>query len=198
MNTGQLYIIRGPMMAGKTTELLKRAVQFSYAGKRCIVINSIKDTRDEFISTHNPLYNKSIFEKNTVDFAKVEYVCDAEYAKYDVVCIDEAQFFLDLKTTVMKMVESEKKIVIVSGLDSDFRRQKFGQILDLVPVADETVTLHSYCCGCSAKGKVSKAMFSSMKKKVDVKGSEVIGGSETYEPLCRECYVMMNINPKYH
>jgi thymidine kinase len=41
-----------------------------------------------------------------------------------------------------------KKRVYICGLDSDFERKKFGQILDLIPVCDKIVKLTSLCSKC--------------------------------------------------
>ena len=49
---------------------------------------------------------------------------------YDVLLINEGQFFDDIMDVVPKLVEKYKKKVYICGLDGDFRRKKFGYLLD--------------------------------------------------------------------
>ena len=44
-----------------------------------------------------------------------------------VFAIDEAQFFGDLLEFCVRAADTEGKLVLVAGLDGDFRRQRFGQ-----------------------------------------------------------------------
>jgi len=45
-----------------------------------------------------------------------------------VIAIDEAQFFPDLREFCTKAANEDHKQVIVVGLNGDFRREKFGQV----------------------------------------------------------------------
>jgi thymidine kinase len=60
-----------------------------------------------------------------------------------VVCIDEAQFIEDLVEFCLQAAEEEGKRVVVAGLDGDFRRRRFGRVLELVPLADSVTKLHA-------------------------------------------------------
>jgi thymidine kinase len=53
---------------------------------------------------------------------------------YDVVGIDEGQFYPDLVEMVDQFLRLGK-VVVVSALDGDFRRKPFGRILELIPMA---------------------------------------------------------------
>lgn len=55
-------------------------------------------------------------------------------ADYDVIGIDEGQFYPDLIEMVDEFL-SKGKVVVVSALDGDFRRKPFGRVLELVPMA---------------------------------------------------------------
>lgn len=65
-----------------------------------------------------------------------------------VLAIDEAQFFPDLSEFCLNAVDHEGKHVIVAGLSGDSNRQKFGQLLDLMPLADDVMKLTSKCAFC--------------------------------------------------
>ena len=180
-----LELIIGPMFSGKTTELLRRLTTYNSIGKKCIYINSELDTReDDNFSTHNPL----IKEVN-IDSLKVKKIDDTllqNVNKYDVIGIDESQLFNGLlEGCVLKMIDVMEKIVIVSGLNGDYKRQKFGKILDLIPHCDSIIKLYPYCKSCGDNGVITKALFS---KKISGDDSIIDVGYNNYIPVCRKCY----------
>lgn len=146
----QLDLIGGPMFSGKTTELLRRLFNEAEIGMNVLYINHSDDTRsDNHFSTHNPLYKKKLAEKSNISFISAEKLSNVNVDEYDIIGIDEAQFFTDLYNVVKNMVECQDKHVIAAGLNGDFRRQKFGQLLDLEPLADSYTKLQSLCKLCA-------------------------------------------------
>ena len=67
--------------------------------------------------------------------------------KFDVIGIDEGQFYPDLITGVEKYVRKDK-ILIISALDGTFERKPFGQIPNLIPLCDDIVKLNAICMIC--------------------------------------------------
>ena len=181
-----LDLIIGPMFSGKTTELLRRLYTLSSINKKCIYINSqLDDREDANFSSHNP----SITTIN-VDSMKVNKFDDKllnTISNYDVIGIDESQLFNDdIVKFVLHIVDTLNKKVIMCGLNSDFKREKFGYILDLVPHCDTIIKLYPYCTRCSKKGLIIKALFS---KRISGGDDCVIDvGYDNYVPLCRTCY----------
>jgi thymidine kinase len=80
------------------------------------------------------------------------------------------------------MVENHHKSVYICGLDGDFKRQKFGQILDLIPYCNRVEKLNSLCAICK-NGK--PGIFS---HRITQEKDQVVIGSDNYQPLCRTCY----------
>lgn len=80
-------------------------------------------------------------------------------------------------------MERDAKLVIISGLDGDFQRKSFGQILDLIPLADRVDKLSALCSKCRDG---TPAIFS----KRYAKGTEqiAVGGLDSYLPVCRKHY----------
>ena len=78
------------------------------------------------------------------------------------------------------MLEKEKKIYIC-GLDGDFRRNKFGHVLDLIPLCDKVVKLTSLCGICK---NGTPGIFS---KRITTETEQTIVGSDNYVPVCRKC-----------
>jgi thymidine kinase len=151
---------------------------------KVLYINTELDTRsDNAFSTHNHTIGKIPF-----DAIKTDRLNNLEIKNYDVVAVDEAQFFPDLKDTVLAWVEKDKKIVIVAGLNGDFRRNQFGQILDLIPYSDNVIKLASFCMSCKQeKNTVKQAHFT--KRIIQGNQEILIGGKDAYIPVCRECFL---------
>ena len=89
-----------------------------------------------------------------------------------VILVDEAQFFDDIKE-VINIVETNKKTVYVFGLDGDFKRNKFGCILDLIPYCDNIHKLKSICYKCKDKGIFSLRISNS-------ENQVLVGSSDDY------------------
>ena len=191
LKNSSLDIIFGPMFSGKTTELLRRLNICASAGLKVLYINSILDTRcgDKCFSSHNDSTqaSKLIEFKMTKNLKQIEN----EVNSYDVVGIDEAQFFTDLKDFVLEMVESKMKKVIVAGLNGDFERKPFGQINDLITFSDDVLKLHPFCFNCLKTTHlphcVERALFS--KRLSKEKETILIGSENFYIPVCRKCYL---------
>lgn len=89
---------------------------------------------------------------------------------------------------VPKFVEEYNMRVFVCGLDGDFRRRKIGNIMNLIPYADNITKLTSLCRGCN--GECGKpALFT---HRVSKETEQVVIGSDNYIPLCRNCYNSSN------
>lgn len=179
-----LHLIIGPMFSGKTTELIRQLYTYKSIYKKCLYVNSILDSReDKDFSTHNSVINNELHIKSL----KVRYLNDNFLKvanKYDIIGIDESQLFgEELVSSVNLLVDNNKK-VIISGLNSDFRKQKFGHILDLVPNCDTIIKLFPYCVCCAKSGKEVKALFS---KRISGGDKVVDIGYNNYIPVCRKC-----------
>lgn len=71
-----------------------------------------------------------------------------EALKYDVVGIDEGQFFEDI-VEVAEELANNGVVVIVAALDSTFQRKPFGNIINLVPLAEKVYKLTAVCVYCT-------------------------------------------------
>ena len=191
-NGGQLDLVLGTMFSGKTTYILSQIAKMAELNYSILYINIEFDTRSEIIfSTHNPFFNthkdfvKKEFIKNNVEMVKTKNLSDIVIDNKDVIIIDESHFFDDLVEFVNKCLDLNKYI-IVSGLIADFKGNKFGKTLDLIPICSNIKRLHAYCAECAKEKKCSIAIYS--KRIVKCKKSIDIGGSEKYIPVCRLHY----------
>lgn len=186
-NYATLDLIMGPMYSGKSTELIRRLSIFSEMGLRVLYINSKIDTRsDDSFSTHSPV----IQSLGKIVSHKVENLSEFsnDYGNYDVVGIDEGQFFKDLQGFVLKMVENYNIKVIVAGLNVDSDRKAFGDMISLVQYCDDITKLNPCCLQCSLKNKqLIPALFT--KKITENTDRIIVGGKNEYIPVCRKCYL---------
>ncbi|XP_067860104.1 thymidine kinase, cytosolic isoform X2 [Heptranchias perlo] len=172
---GQIQIIFGPMFSGKSTELMRRVRRFRIAQYRCLVVKYAKDTRysNEDLATHDK------FTMQAVPATKLSEV-NQEALKCAVIGIDEGQFFPDCVEFSEEMA-NKGKTVIVAALDGTFQRKAFGNILNLVPLAENVVKLSAVCMECFREASYTKRLGT--EKEV-----EVIGGTDMYRAACRLCF----------
>ncbi|XP_026214681.1 thymidine kinase, cytosolic [Anabas testudineus] len=172
---GQIQVIFGPMFSGKSTELMRRVRRFQIAQYHCLVIKYAKDTRysDKGMATH---------DKNTMAAIPANCLVDVKSLALQacVIGIDEGQFFPDVVEFCEEMANLGK-VIIVAALDATFQRKPFGNILNLVPLAESVVKLHAVCMQCYKEAAYTKRIGA--EKEV-----EVIGGADKYQAVCRKCY----------
>ena len=176
---GSLQLFVGPMYAGKTSKLIETYEECIDSENRVIVLTHSDEIRYSIdkLSTHD---QKKIecFKYDTI----LSFINDKADAikECKVILIDEGQFFKDL-LEILPLINQLHKHVYVFGLDGDFKRNKFGQILDLIPHCDRIEKLHAKCNVCS-----NQAIFSHRTN--DSSEQVLIGNESVYQPLCRDCY----------
>lgn len=140
-----------------------------------MVLKYHKDDRYEAnkASTHDRLVHEAIACALLIPMQE-------RMAEFDVIGVDEGQFFPDIVEFCEAMANAGK-IVIVAGLDGTFQRKPFGRILELIPLAEDVVKLNAVCMICQGDAAFSKRRGSEMEV-------ELIGGSEKYMAVCRSCY----------
>ena len=188
-----LEVITGPMFANKTSELLRRLTNSARVMK-VLFINHSSDTRNENgeFSTHNPLLPSKLPQCVDIDCLHVDKLTGIDVSKYDLIGIDEAQWFNDLLDEVNRWVDVLGKKVVVSGLDTDFRRKPFGQVGALSLHTQDVTKLSSYCDECVNRCVTppQKTMFN--HRITSETETTVVGGSETYVAVCRDCWNSLN------
>jgi len=179
---GYLKVILGSMFAGKTTELIKEYRRFEACGFQCLFINHNIDKRygsgENETTTHDKIMINSInVGDNLFDFFKKK----GSLRRYDVILINEGQFFKDLYKFVDYIVNSLHKKVYVCGLDGDFKRKKIGSILDIIPLCDDVIKLKAICSNCKNNDGIFTYRLTDEKK-------QIVVGAKNYSVLCRKCY----------
>ena len=193
--SGYLEIILGPMYSGKTSRLVEIYNQCKFCNISVAVINHSIDNRydDNLLSTHDKVKIPCIKTDKLMDLwvdsinmeedvQSIPRVKDKfKIGMSNVILINEGQFFPDLVEFVKLLLTNDKK-VYVCGLDGDFERKKFGQILDLIPLSDNVYKLSSLCSLCKNGNKGIFSMRLTNEKE------QTVVGSDNYIPVCRDCY----------
>ena len=74
-------------------------------------------------------------------------------------------------------------------MSGDYKREKFGQVLDLIPIADNIKHLKAICTNCEYD---REAPFTLRKNKNT--NQVLVGGLNEYNAVCRECWLSNNDN----
>lgn len=171
-----IHLILGPMFSGKTSQLILKMSKDMYNTSNIILIKYKKDIRYQGIASHQGFtYNGNIVESGD---SLMQLTLDTTP---DVIGIDEGQFFSDISIFCRFMLSRGTKKIYVSALDGSYEQKMFQCITELIPICD-TITKLSACCRvCGSE----HALFT--KRRTNSNQLIVIGGSETYEPRCRDC-----------
>ena len=173
---GSIEVITGCMFSGKTEELIRRLKRAIFAHQKVGIFKSAYDKRysDVNVVSH---------DANAIDSIPVnEPKAIVQLAiNYDVIGIDEAQFFDDSLVKVCTLLADQGKRIIVAGLDLDYMGNPFGPMPALIASAEFVTKIHAICLRC---GNLAHHSFRIIRNESQV----LVGSEETYEPLCRNCF----------
>jgi len=180
---GKLELYIGPMFASKSTELIRIANRYKSIGKKILAINHIYNNRysSHNITTHdkNVLNNCYVLE-NLIDIFDIK-----EYNDADIIIIEELQFYNDAYFVICNILDNSNKIIICAGLDGDYKRNPFGDVVKLIPHAEKVKKLSALCKYCG-----DKASFTKLKEREDnMRNSILVGAEQEYESVCRKHYL---------
>ena len=172
---GWIEVICGSMFSGKTEELIRRLKRVKIANLKVEIFKPAIDVRyDEVkIVSHdtNSIHSTPVENAHSILLMAQDV---------DVVGIDEAQFFDEEIAYVCEQLALKGIRVIVAGLDMDYTGKPFGQMPNLLAVADYITKLHAICVKC---GNIANISY----RKSSQTGQLLLGEKDIYEPRCREC-----------
>lgn len=171
-----ITIIAGCMFSGKSEELLRLLRRASIARQSTIVVKPAIDTRTNTLVCSR--------DGHCVEAIVVEHSRDiiAAADKFDVVGIDEAQFFDAEIVPVVRELYRRGKRVVVAGLDTDYRGEYFGYMHHLIAIPEaQVMKLRAVCMECS--GEATRT-----HRKISSRAQVEIGDTDKYVALCFQCY----------
>ncbi len=177
-----IHLITGCMFSGKTSALINIAKMQKLLEKKVLIINYEGDTRyssSNVITTHD---NVSFDCTSCCKDLLFMISSTNNYKEANIICINEGQFFDNLVEFCVKACEDFKD-VYVCGLDGDYLKRPFGEILNLIPHCESVCKLQAMCMSCK---NGTPASFT--KKLTNSDQLVEIGDTEIYMPVCRNCY----------
>ena len=164
------------MFSGKTEELIRRLKRAKFAKQQVEIFKPSIDTRysDVDVVSHdqNTIPSTPIAPSGSILLLAGEN---------EVIGIDEAQFLDNGLVDVCNQLANRGIRVIIAGLDMDFKGKPFGPMPALCAIADDVTKVHAICVKCGSQAYVSHRLVASDKR-------VLLGETQEYEPLCRECY----------
>lgn len=176
VRSGWIEIVCGSMFSGKTEELIRRLNRARIAKQKVEIFKPAVDTRydEENVVSHD---SNSVASTPVQNATQILFYAE----DFEVVGIDEAQFFGDELVDVCNELASKGKRVIVAGLDMDYLGKPFGPIPQLMATAEYVTKVHAICMRCGNLANYSHRIVKNDKL-------VVLGETDAYEPLCRSCF----------
>lgn len=174
---GSIEVICGSMFSGKTEELIRRMKRAQYAKQKVEIFKPEIDTRYDDINVVSHEGNSILSTPVPASSHILLLASDV-----DVVGIDEAQFFDAGLVDVCNQLADRGIRVIVAGLDMDYLGKPFGPIPSLLATAEHVTKVHAICMRCGNVANHSHRIS-------DDSALVVLGETNNYEPLCRDCFV---------
>jgi thymidine kinase len=173
---GWIEVIVGSMFSGKTEELIRRLKRAQFAKQKVEIFKPTVDVRyDEFkVVSHQGIEIMSTPVPTSENILLLA-------TDVDVVGIDEAQFFDNELPYVCNQLADRGVRVIVAGLDLDYTGKPFGPIPNLLATAEYVTKVHAICMQCGSLAYVSH-------RKTSENSLVLLGETDSYEPLCRNCF----------
>lgn len=177
---GWVEVICGSMFSGKSEELIRRVRRVEFAKQQIVVFKPQIDNRysDEAVVSHNGTSFTAIPISRSTDIFK--YI----HADIDVIAIDEVQFFDSEIVRVVQHLANSGHRVIVAGLDQDFRGEPFGQMPELMAIAELVTKLQAVCTVCGSPASRTQRLINGKPASYD-DPIILVGASEAYEARCR-------------
>ena len=176
-----LHIIMGPMFSGKSTELIRLIREYKFIEKNILVI---KHSSDDCRYAESKICTHDQQKEDCISLSELEKIRESsEYKNAEIVFIEEAQFFEGLSGFIKEGMESLNKSFIIAGLDGDFKREPFGEILSLIPYSNKVTKLNALCKFCK---NGTEAPFT--KRLTNSKEQHLVGGEDKYASVCRYHY----------
>ena len=173
---GRIEVVCGSMFSGKTEELIRRLKRAKFAKQRVEIFKPSIDVRysEQDVVSH---------DQNSIPSTPIDSSSSILLLAGDneVIGIDEAQFLDEGLIRVCNELANRGVRVIVAGLDMDFKGVPFGPMPGLCAIADEVTKVHAICVKCGALSYVSHRLVKNDRR-------VLLGETQEYEPLCRECY----------
>jgi len=170
------------MFSGKSEEMIRRLRRAEIAGQRVVICKPWIDDRYDSadVVSHAGARMRGVPVAGVAELT-------ARAQGYEVVGIDEVQFFPpDVVAAVLRLADAGARVV-AAGLDQDFRRLPFGPMPELLARAEFVDKLQAVCHRCGGPATTTQRLVDG--RPAPYSGDTVVvGADENYEARCRDCH----------
>jgi thymidine kinase len=170
------------MFSGKSEELIRRLRRAEIAGQRALIVKPRIDDRYDI----GHVVSHAGAKMRAVAVARPEEIPGLTDG-YDVVGIDEVQFFPPEIVFVIDVLVERGARVVASGLDQDFRGLPFGAMPELLCRAELVDKLQAVCHRCGGPATMTQRLVDGAPAPADG-ATIVVGALDSYEARCRACH----------
>jgi thymidine kinase len=164
------------MSAGKSSELIRRVERARLAYLPTVIFRPATDTRSkpDLVESRNGLQSQAIVVATPRDMLKYS-------SQAVVIGIDEVQFFDNDVVEVVQTLLKQRKKIIASGLDLDYKGKPFGPVPHLLALADRVDKLMAVCRKCGSD-------FACRTQRTVQASEQILVGDSEYEARCLDCF----------
>ena len=174
---GWMEVICGSMFSGKTEELIRRLKRAELAQQKVAVFKPVMDQRyaQNNVVSHDSNELKAVAVNNARELL-------TRAQGFEVIGLDEAQFFDDEIVPVCNTLANQGIRVIIAGLDMDFKGVPFGPMPALMASAEYVTKVHAIC---SKTGRLAQYSYR-LNPNDDL---VMLGETQEYQALSRAAFV---------
>ena len=171
-DNGKIHLFIGPIFSGKSTRLRNSIQKLKNQNFKTILVNYYNK---KYIKEENELITNDLIlsSENLTDILN-------QLINYDVIGIDEGQFFSDL-LEICDILSRFGKIIFIAALSSNDHMKPYDNISKLIPFADKIKLMKAYCFFCH-----KQAGFNLKIKKC--KTNFIDERKDNYQPVCKNCF----------
>jgi thymidine kinase len=167
------------MFSGKSEELIRRLRRAEIAGQRALIVKPRIDDRYDIghVVSHAGAKMRAVAVARPED---VPGLADG----YDVIGIDEVQFFPAEIVLVIDVLVERGTRVVAAGLDQDFRGLPFGPMPELLCRAELVDKLQAVCHRCGGPATMTQRLVNGYPASADG-ATVVVGALDSYAARAR-------------
>lgn len=182
----KLRLKYGTMNSGKSAHLLMVRHNYLEQSKRVLIFKPKIDTRDygviksRALGVEAPAILIGEFDKDRMFLLTKDQ-------KPDCVLVDEVQFMKEFQVEELGKIVDLLKIPVISyGLMTDFQGKIFDSTRRLIEIGAIIEEIKTVCWYCKQKAVFNMRLNNEQPV---FEGEKIlVGGNESYRPVCRSCY----------
>ena len=192
---GALCMITGGMKADKTKHFAGLFDRLKHTGIRTQVFKPECDYRKELHDKFEGIPRNYVVSRTGIAIPAIELndegnlddLVRALNSNADIIGFEETHLYTNYQQLfkIILAIKAQRKVVVTSGLDRDFRGEAFPITKELMVAATKIDKLYGWCDidGCDNLGELSQRLINGQPALYsdDVK---LVGASEAYEARC--------------